>query len=176
MTPTSRWPGPGRCLAVWRAPIPGATGSPRAADGAGRGTRCMVLPGTRPAGGAPTGRCLASGSSAPLSRGRGRSGGGWRVREARERLLPARRGKDLPMNDSDFIQNIRLDRLVKSPRNVRKTPSSEAADAELKASIAVHGLQQNLVVTPANGDRKSEEHTSELQSLMRISYAVFCLT
>src|SRR3546814_4513011 len=26
----------------------------------------------------------------------------------------------------------------------------------------------------ANGDR-SEEHTSELQSLMRISYAVFCL-
>src|SRR3546814_7425194 len=26
-----------------------------------------------------------------------------------------------------------------------------------------------------NGSRRSEEHTSELQSLMRISYAVFCL-
>src|SRR3546814_8827661 len=26
-----------------------------------------------------------------------------------------------------------------------------------------------------NGFRRSEEHTSELQSLMRISYAVFCL-
>src|SRR3546814_3447183 len=26
------------------------------------------------------------------------------------------------------------------------------------------------------GDQRSEEHTSELQSLMRISYAVFCLT
>src|SRR3546814_6345156 len=26
-----------------------------------------------------------------------------------------------------------------------------------------------------NGDYRSEEHTSELQSLMRISYAVFCL-
>src|SRR3546814_20017196 len=26
-----------------------------------------------------------------------------------------------------------------------------------------------------NGTRRSEEHTSELQSLMRISYAVFCL-
>src|SRR3546814_4295784 len=25
------------------------------------------------------------------------------------------------------------------------------------------------------GERRSEEHTSELQSLMRISYAVFCL-
>src|SRR3546814_3469999 len=27
----------------------------------------------------------------------------------------------------------------------------------------------------AAGGRRSEEHTSELQSLMRISYAVFCL-
>src|SRR3546814_1730846 len=27
----------------------------------------------------------------------------------------------------------------------------------------------------SNGDHRSEEHTSELQSLMRISYAVFCL-
>src|SRR3546814_1267257 len=27
----------------------------------------------------------------------------------------------------------------------------------------------------ARGDRRSEEHTSELQSLMRLSYAVFCL-
>src|SRR3546814_1500734 len=28
---------------------------------------------------------------------------------------------------------------------------------------------------PARQDGRSEEHTSELQSLMRISYAVFCL-
>src|SRR3546814_951377 len=28
---------------------------------------------------------------------------------------------------------------------------------------------------PRQGIRRSEEHTSELQSLMRISYAVFCL-
>src|SRR3546814_3579943 len=28
---------------------------------------------------------------------------------------------------------------------------------------------------PTRGRRRSEEHTSELQSLMRISYAVFCL-
>src|SRR3546814_8778638 len=27
----------------------------------------------------------------------------------------------------------------------------------------------------SKGERRSEEHTSELQSLMRISYAVFCL-
>src|SRR3546814_4081999 len=30
-------------------------------------------------------------------------------------------------------------------------------------------------VAGANRNRRSEEHTSELQSLMRISYAVFCL-
>src|SRR3546814_2962957 len=29
--------------------------------------------------------------------------------------------------------------------------------------------------TGGHDDRRSEEHTSELQSLMRISYAVFCL-
>src|SRR3546814_3571563 len=32
-----------------------------------------------------------------------------------------------------------------------------------------------LLVQPSGGRLRSEEHTSELQSLMRISYAVFCL-
>src|SRR3546814_1538269 len=31
------------------------------------------------------------------------------------------------------------------------------------------------IETPGPGRMRSEEHTSELQSLMRISYAVFCL-
>src|SRR3546814_9163081 len=36
---------------------------------------------------------------------------------------------------------------------------------------------ENLLIThPRVADARSEEHTSELQSLMRISYAVFCLT
>ena len=56
------------------------------------------------------------------------------------------------MNAPDFIQNLPLDKLVKSPRNVRRTAPSETAEVELRASIAVHGLQQNLVVAPANGD------------------------
>src|SRR3546814_8698791 len=33
----------------------------------------------------------------------------------------------------------------------------------------------NLPIIYPSGERRSEEHTSELQSLMRISYAVFCL-
>src|SRR3546814_4725338 len=34
---------------------------------------------------------------------------------------------------------------------------------------------KHFVRRPSFGERRSEEHTSELQSLMRISYAVFCL-
>src|SRR3546814_11822441 len=38
-----------------------------------------------------------------------------------------------------------------------------------------HGLGLFLVERGMEGFERSEEHTSELQSLMRISYAVFCL-
>ena len=48
------------------------------------------------------------------------------------------------------IRSIPLDRLEPSPANVRKTPAGKAAFAELKASIAVHGLLENLVARPAN--------------------------
>src|SRR3546814_3576414 len=47
------------------------------------------------------------------------------------------------------------------------------------ALTAVHGGADSLALydalLAANADNRSEEHTSELQSLMRISYAVFCL-
>src|SRR3546814_1458205 len=53
----------------------------------------------------------------------------------------------------------------KHPRFARETPGYP---------LAVYGEQSRL--TPATLAReRSEEHTSELQSLMRISYAVFCL-
>src|SRR3546814_7972578 len=42
----------------------------------------------------------------------------------------------------------------------------------LGASRALRGLIAGCPLTRAD---RSEEHTSELQSLMRISYAVFCL-
>src|SRR3546814_2806894 len=37
------------------------------------------------------------------------------------------------------------------------------------------GLDLERLVAAKDGGGRSEEHTSELQSLMRISYAVFCL-
>src|SRR3546814_2953137 len=50
-------------------------------------------------------------------------------------------------------------------------------------SIVEHGLSATTLATVSDGAGlsqgvavfRSEEHTSELQSLMRISYAVFCL-
>ena len=44
------------------------------------------------------------------------------------------------------IRPIALDRLVIAPENVRKTPPDASAEAELKASIASHGLLKNLTV------------------------------
>src|SRR3546814_4266099 len=48
-------------------------------------------------------------------------------------------------------------------------PASEAAAASRSAAASNSAKQ----VAP-DPDMRSEEHTSELQSLMRISYAVFC--
>src|SRR3546814_8173606 len=43
-------------------------------------------------------------------------------------------------------------------------------------SLALPGVQLwDIDPIEENGETRSEEHTSELQSLMRISYAVFCL-
>src|SRR3546814_2687146 len=44
---------------------------------------------------------------------------------------------------------------------------------ELIAASILDGLQAEMMAS--GEDIRSEEHTSELQSLMRISYAVFCL-
>src|SRR3546814_10255302 len=43
------------------------------------------------------------------------------------------------------------------------------------AGVGVGGLMQPEQALDMGNSGRSEEHTSELQSLMRISYAVFCL-
>src|SRR3546814_8972523 len=48
----------------------------------------------------------------------------------------------------------------------------------MRAAFRAKGPDELMLVTdamPTVGTDRSEEHTSELQSLMRISYAVFCL-
>src|SRR3546814_8188342 len=63
-------------------------------------------------------------------------------------------------------------------RNIEETPLHPA---DLKIPASAHPMPQHpLWTSPAARSccaawQRSEEHTSELQSLMRISYAVFCL-
>src|SRR3546814_4716928 len=45
---------------------------------------------------------------------------------------------------------------------------------DITKQVYGEGVKKIIVVTD-EPDKRSEEHTSELQSLMRISYAVFCL-
>src|SRR3546814_3690294 len=68
----------------------------------------------------------------------------------------------------------RLDR----DRGGRGLPGHLAADQEADAPGYAEGRRPHArrrVRAGRAGRRRSEEHTSELQSLMRISYAVFCL-
>src|SRR3546814_4542167 len=62
----------------------------------------------------------------------------------------------------------------------RRTEDAEAAHCHRLASRACGRKCRAAVAPPrftqaATAPPRSEEHTSELQSLMRISYAVFCL-
>src|SRR3546814_8514092 len=47
--------------------------------------------------------------------------------------------------------------------------------AAIARAVIPHDLDTGLRLAERYAETRSEEHTSELQSLMRISYAVFCL-
>src|SRR3546814_8590623 len=65
---------------------------------------------------------------------------------------------------------------ARSPR-LRGVTHQVASAASIAASISAirNGWPETLLSGFASTRNRSEEHTSELQSLMRISYAVFCL-
>src|SRR3546814_2357906 len=75
----------------------------------------------------------------------------------RERRRPARRGRRRP----GWRRAVRTKRYSRLPALFLLT--SQKAEESQKLVFLV------------GGQFRSEEHTSELQSLMRISYAVFCL-
>src|SRR3546814_4214112 len=59
---------------------------------------------------------------------------------------------------------------------VRRVVAAETCKASEPSSIAQStSVPSPLLRAPITAASRSEEHTSELQSLMRISYAVFCL-
>src|SRR3546814_8598921 len=62
------------------------------------------------------------------------------------------------------------------PRNANTAATDDLSAAPNSRSQQRGWCSQNASTNPFEGRQsRSEEHTSELQSLMRISYAVFCL-
>src|SRR3546814_9807735 len=67
---------------------------------------------------------------------------------------------------------------------IRRPPRSTRTDTLFPYTTLFRSDQSRIILTHTNAEvrdlnlaahLRSEEHTSELQSLMRISYAVFCL-
>src|SRR3546814_8886851 len=84
------------------------------------------------------------------------------------------RGKDALGNLADKLNSLNADTEALTPPAVSSLEASGAGHGEANTAVTkfqnlLHSASVNLV------KRRSEEHTSELQSLMRISYAVFCL-
>src|SRR3546814_5042890 len=76
-------------------------------------------------------------------------------------------------------RNARFNRVCEAA--MRRSPSSRCrwlcALTPLRdgSSVKHSGRKPGIASAPSTSKVRSEEHTSELQSLMRISYAVFCL-
>src|SRR3546814_6396460 len=70
----------------------------------------------------------------------------------------------------DYVAEVvaSLDKIATS----RGIPREEKRDFFRRAQ---HCYGRSALLLSGSGSFRSEEHTSELQSLMRISYAVFCL-
>src|SRR3546814_1257091 len=75
------------------------------------------------------------------------------------------------------IRSMTLARLLKSWAPLLEHPGNPGLMDEARAALGdrVLVLDEASMVSNSDKERRSEEHTSELQSLMRISYAVFCL-
>src|SRR3546814_10156011 len=64
---------------------------------------------------------------------------------------------------------------VSSALNLSAISAELAAGAPALASVTTDAEREQVFTALTGKQERSEEHTSELQSLMRISYAVFCL-
>src|SRR3546814_4378061 len=59
-----------------------------------------------------------------------------------------------------------------APSSAHRMPTGISAGCTAMRAMVSASVSS---AAPPRNDKRSEEHTSELQSLMRISYAVFCL-
>src|SRR3546814_3308277 len=78
----------------------------------------------------------------------------------------------LPAGVCDVNNDGIVDGSTATLASTKLTRSDETTNYEIGSKF---GLLQNRLTGSVAVFLRSEEHTSELQSLMRISYAVFCL-
>src|SRR3546814_3344788 len=77
---------------------------------------------------------------------------------------------------STHVDWLRIDDVAKHALANAQLPASGTFTRTIAAQIVDHGSgQARMRRREVASEHRSEEHTSELQSLMRISYAVFCL-
>src|SRR3546814_10570119 len=86
-------------------------------------------------------------------------------------LLAAGRKSTLLPSGLEFPRTVPRQQMLRVRLPPLRSPLSQLNSVFLTVKRQVEGQPPEL----ADTDVRSEEHTSELQSLMRISYAVFCL-
>src|SRR3546814_963830 len=74
-------------------------------------------------------------------------------------------------SDGKFLSQVQ----GKSSISGERTKTQRLASTSLERVLKLFADSDIGVVAAETARERSEEHTSELQSLMRISYAVFCL-
>src|SRR3546814_1689899 len=79
--------------------------------------------------------------------------------------------RGVPVGDSDEFSYLNPQNYITGGVTVSGT---EYLDNDVLITISKLVVGSRIEV-PSDATSRSEEHTSELQSLMRISYAVFCL-
>src|SRR3546814_2671621 len=81
------------------------------------------------------------------------------------------------VDDRDVVigNTAQMERVGVDPAPLEDAAEARRADGAGVMLVAVDGQLAGLLAVADPIRERSEEHTSELQSLMRISYAVFCL-
>src|SRR3546814_6499909 len=95
-------------------------------------------------------------------------------REEIDEMIPSRRLSVL-VRAVDHIGEEREVQTTPLGREVLEMHKSSLAKAALRSRQSSLSKRRRMMKTAIRSAIRSEEHTSELQSLMRISYAVFCL-